>query len=74
MGTDIIECIECKTQISVELKQETEKVSCPECLVGMHVSKKGEDVKIEYAPGFGGIDGHVVKDGNYEDMSFGRYD
>jgi len=50
------------------------KVTCPECLIAMNVSKKEGAVKIEYAEGYGGRDGHPVKDTGYEDLSFGKYD
>jgi len=71
---EIIECLECGTPISVEPVKETQKITCPECLIAMNVSKKDSEIKVEYAKGYGGIDGHPVKDEGYQDMSFGRYD
>ena len=71
---DIIECLECGKSISVELAQEKQKVSCPECMVGLTAHKADGKVNVEYAEGFGGIDGHPNKDPGYEDSSFGKYD
>ena len=67
---EIIECLECGTPISVELVKEKQKITCPECLVAMNVSGEGGDVKVEYAEGYGGVNGHPSKEDSYEDLSF----
>lgn len=71
---EVIECLECGTSISVEPESEKKKVTCPECLISMNVSKSENSVNIEYSKGFSGRDGHPQKADGYEDMSFGKYD
>ena len=71
---EVIECLECKTPISVAPAKENAKITCPECLVAMNVSIKDGKTCVEYAEGYGGLTGSPAKDDGYEDLSFGKYD